>query len=491
MLGLGLFATAGGEVLSSVLYSSGDAPVPSPADPVMLSFYPLVYVSLVLLLRARLRRLPLAVWLDGLTVGLAFAASCAAVAFGPISANTGGSTAAVVVGLAYPLGDLILLFVTAAALTVLGWRTERRWLLLAGGFLLYAVVDTIYLFESASGAYEQGTWIDSLWPAAVLLVARAAWLPGRRLADRQLGNGAVLVPPLACMAAAIAVLVADHDVHLPRLAVLLAAATLVAVAARLTVAFREVSALADSRRLAVTDELTGVANRRALVGALHEVGREAAAGASTGCGLLLIDLDRFKEINDTLGHHVGDELLRQLSPAAGARGAAPGTCWPGWAATSSPSCCPRRRPAGARAVAARLVDALEAPFALDGMTLHVAASVGIALLPRARHRPDAAAAARRRRDVPRQGGPRHGAAVYAVQDDAARPGAGCRPSSEMRAALEQRPARAALPAQGRACATGGVHGVEALVRWEHPARGLSDPDGVPAARRADRADAAR
>ena len=55
----------------------------------------------------------------------------------------------------------------------------RRWLLLGLGVLSTALADIVYLFQSAEGTYVEGTWIDILWPTALLLIASSAWMPDR------------------------------------------------------------------------------------------------------------------------------------------------------------------------------------------------------------------------------------------------------------------------------------------------------------------------
>ena len=75
-----------------------------------------------------------------------------------------------------------------------------------------------------------------------------------------------------------------------------------------------------SEHLAMHDALTGLPNRSRFYQRLEQ--GIAAADADTRIALLLIDLDRFKEINDTLGHHYGDEVLKQVGAAAPAAGRA-------------------------------------------------------------------------------------------------------------------------------------------------------------------------
>jgi diguanylate cyclase (GGDEF)-like protein len=75
---------------------------------------------------------------------------------------------------------------------------------------------------------------------------------------------------------------------------------------RMSIALREAREIKDERLLARTDELTGLPNRRRFITALDDLKNSEAT-------LLLLDLDGFKKVNDSLGHDAGDELLRQIS----------------------------------------------------------------------------------------------------------------------------------------------------------------------------------
>ena len=152
---------------------------PSMADLGFILFYPLLYVGMVLLLRSRARTIGDMLWLDGLTAALAAGALGAAVIFEIVTDLTHGSTSAVVTNLSYPLGDVLLLSAVFGVFSLTGWRPGLRWMLLGLGVLSTALADIVYLFQSAEGTYVEGTWIDILWPTALLLIALSAWLPDR------------------------------------------------------------------------------------------------------------------------------------------------------------------------------------------------------------------------------------------------------------------------------------------------------------------------
>ena len=311
---------AGDLYYSLVLADMESPPFPSPADAGYLSIYPGAYVGLVLLLRARAGRISSNLWLDGVICTLASAAIGAGLVLG-IVATTSGSFATVATNLAYPLGDVALLAFVVTVIAMTGRRAGRTWLLVAAGFGVFAVGDSVYLVETALGTYSEGRLLDVSWPAAYVLLAFAAWQPSERLDARRLHAG-MLTMPIGAALLSLAVLVFDHYTRLHVFAIWLASASLVVVVVRLWRTFREnLAMLRASEEEATTDPLTGLGNRRALTDDLEAAIREGVPYA-----LALFDLDGFKSYNDAFGHPAGDALLerlgRNLTTALGEAGTA-------------------------------------------------------------------------------------------------------------------------------------------------------------------------
>ena len=283
---------------------------PSIADLGFIGFYPLVYIGMVALVRARATAMGGTLWLDGVTASLAAGAVAAAVLFEIVLVTTEGSATTVVTNMAYPLGDVLLLSAVVGVFSLTGWRPGARWLLIGLGVVSTAIADTVYLFQSAAGTYVEGTFIDILWPAALLLIAAAAWAQDRTRAGLEVDGKPLLAVPAVCALASIAILVYDHFDPLSLVAVVLSAATLLAVIVRLGTTFRENRRLYElTRHEATTDALTGLGNRRKL---LADLDRRLGERRPQPALLMIFDLDGFKGYNDTFGHPAGDALLARL-----------------------------------------------------------------------------------------------------------------------------------------------------------------------------------
>jgi two-component system, cell cycle response regulator len=299
----------------------------SPADGLFLAMYPCLYVALVLLVKAHLRELRISMCLDGLIAGLAAATIAAALVLPPIIDGATGDVASIAVSLAYPIGDILLLIFTIGALGITGWRPGRVWLLIAGSMLLSAIADSTYVYQTATDTYKTGTWLEGLWPAAAILLAIAAWTPWppprrRRIEDWRL----VLVPALSLLAALGVFVYGNLHHQLAPPALILAIATVLAACARLMLTVREnLAMLVGSRRLALTDPLTGLGNRRQLMEDLKLACRMAKPDEPWQ--LAIYDLNGFKRYNDTFGHPAGDALLARLSDKLSGVVAAHGTAY--------------------------------------------------------------------------------------------------------------------------------------------------------------------
>jgi diguanylate cyclase (GGDEF)-like protein len=233
---------------------------------------------------------------------------------------------------------------------------------------------------------------------------------------------------------------------------------------------------ADNEHQARHDGLTGLLNRGAFYERVHAATRSANGRQAA---VMVIDLDRFKEVNDTLGHHAGDVLLRQAAERlAGSLRSADVLARLGGDefALLLPDI---ESVDAARAAAARACEMLEEPFVLHGLTVHLEASIGISLHPA---HGDDVETLMRRADVAMYTA-KSGAAsfeLYAAEQDNHSPDR-LAMLGELRQALERDEFE--LHYQPKASLrTGRVEGVEALLRWRHPERGLVPPlDFIPLA----------
>ncbi|SEO61873.1 phosphodiesterase DibA [Pseudomonas sp. NFACC39-1] len=249
--------------------------------------------------------------------------------------------------------------------------------------------------------------------------------------------------------------------------------------------FSDISAIKDSEHelayLAHHDPLTGLPNRL-----LFSDRAEQALASSQlhkrGCALLLVDLDHFKNINDSLGHHVGDQLLKSVAERF--RGLfAPGVTLARLGgdefAVLVENC---SQPGQAAILAQRIIDALKEPVCLENQLLFINASVGISLFPG-----DALSAGQLLRNADSalfkaKSAGRDGYALY-TEELTAHAQQRVEIAFELRRALQQQELRVHYqPVHD--LATSRLIGVEALVRWEHPERGLVSPaEFIPIAER--------
>jgi diguanylate cyclase (GGDEF)-like protein len=378
-VGLSLYGL--GNVLWSVWVGNlQNPPIPSICDALWLTLYPLSYAGIVGFARLHeQRRLPAGVWLDGIIAGGGLAALGAALVFPSVLASAMGSTLAVATELAYPIGDLLLAALVVGVLALRGWRVDRIWGLLGGGFLLLSVADCMYAAQVANGASQPSAATNLFYLLAVAMLAFAAWQREPERRPDRLEGWSVLIVPAGFALMALGLLLYDHWHRIDQLAFVLASLTLLAAFVRMGLAFRDVRGLAEARREASTDDLTSLGNRRLFV---RRAGRaiSAAAGADQ-VSVLVLDLDNFKELNDTLGHSAGDTLLRQIGPRLEPAIGPTDTLARLGGDEFGVLLDPRRDELQMAELAEDILGRLRPPFEVHGLALHVTASIGLASYP--------------------------------------------------------------------------------------------------------------
>ena len=228
----------------------------------------------------------------------------------------------------------------------------------------------------------------------------------------------------------------------------------------------------EIRRLAYWDTLTGLPNRAQFVNLLNEAIGEAR-NSNRSCHVLMMDLDRFKNVNDVMGHSFGDALLRQVAERLQSQLDGQPYTIARLGGDEFTLLMPGAALEAAKTVAARILKSLERPIALEEQNVDLGASIGIAGFPS--HGNDAASLLSRAEVamyVAKTSG--NEAVVYAPAIDK-NSQQNLSLLSELRRAAEENQFR--LYVHPKVClAAGEVVGLEALVRWMHPERGMVFPD---------------
>ena len=327
LLGLALFLNWMGDGVWLILDLRHIEPFPSVADAAYLAFYPVLLAGLLSFpvnRHSRSDRITLS--LDAGIVMLGGFMVVWYLVLGETLRNSGDSGLAKTLSVAYPVGDLVLLFgIAIVVLRHTGEGGGRALSIMVGGMALYVVADLSYGRLSLEDAYTGGDWPDAFWMAAQVAFAiaalqqrrQAASTPGPDWVARREVHSISRLPYVAvAVSYALLVLVARGQAAYPLGGLLVGAVALTAlVVGRQVTALREnIRLLTDFHHLAVTDGLTGLQNRRRFF-EVAEVEFARAQRSDRPLAALMIDIDHFKAINDTHGHAIGDTVLTKVGAA--------------------------------------------------------------------------------------------------------------------------------------------------------------------------------
>ena len=473
-----------GDIAWTVYEVAGVKPYPSLADVFYLAFYPLMLWALLLFsvgrrsVAERVR-----IGLDLAVVALAGAMLVVYVVLGPTIVHSGPDGLQTGIAIAYPVGDVVLLVGLGSVLLRRCDRSSVRALkVLAAGLIFFVAADLVYGYLTLHSSYEGGDPVDSLWMIAVAMfaVSGAAQDAPERSVDGapSRGLGRVDWTPYIGVAVCFGLLLAvhGHDRLLPDL-VLLISSILVAtfVSIRQFLAHQDLIRTQDRAiHQAAHDALTGLPNRALAIERAQSMLENArTTGASVAA--LRVDIDDFKHVNDSFGHAAGDELLRAIAARLSA-------------AVRDSDMVARLggdefvvlldisgRGPEPEVVAERISGALREPFELDGAvgrSLSLTASIGLAITRDAR-----ADGLLRDSDFALQEAKSGGRGRWVAL------------GSELQHAIQE---RHAIQLDLNDALSGEqffllyqpiidlrslqIVGVEALIRWRHPDRGIIPPD---------------
>lgn len=263
-------------------------------------FYPLIFFGVVraFTLRIKTRALEL---LDTVIIAVGLTSVLTAFFLKPAMLTFDGSAFTVFLSILYPVGDIVILAM-AIVFLILN-RIGKRSLMLCLGLLSFSLSDLLFLWKSINSRYQFGSITDDGWVIGLLLISLSLSYSGGITKNSE---------RISSFAATIALIASGTQLgiaaikpgYFPTFILIPGFITIALAFVRMSFALQEANSAGTERLLARTDELTGLANRRNFLTQLAEM----KAGF-----IFLLDLDGFKNINDSLGHESGDLLLKQVA----------------------------------------------------------------------------------------------------------------------------------------------------------------------------------
>lgn len=298
LLALAIGSWTCGSIYSSAVVENGLTFSTSWSGIGYLAFYPLLFFYI--LRNQQLKRISRSQILDSLIITLGISSLLATLALSATS--SAGSSGEVFLLTLYPIGDLLLIFL----LILVGIRNgvSKEYFILLGSICLFTLSDIGYLWLFSKNQYEVGGLVDEGWLIALLLCAARPTLPQRN--SRTLNT----YPPIfIALALALTMLgwYAINPEENTRAVLAPAIATLLLAFLRMALALEEAEQGKIHKQHSITDELTGVGNRREFLNRL------AALPCDGRWSLLLLDLNGFKAVNDEFGHRAGDRALQEVA----------------------------------------------------------------------------------------------------------------------------------------------------------------------------------
>jgi diguanylate cyclase len=263
-------------------------------------FYPLIFFGVVRAFTSRIKTGALEL-LDTVIIAIGLTSVLTAFFLKPAMLTFEGSAVTVFISILYPVGDIVILAMAVVYLILN--PISKRSLLLCFGLFSFSISDLLFLWLSINSRYEFGSITDDGWILGLLLISLSLSYPGGIARNSEKISSYAATIALIASGTLLGV-AAIKPGYFPTFILIPGFLTIALAFVRMSFALQEANSAGTERLLARTDELTGLANRRNFLAQL--------ASMKSGY-IFLLDLDGFKNINDTFGHEAGDQLLKQVS----------------------------------------------------------------------------------------------------------------------------------------------------------------------------------